>query len=748
MKITKYMSSSVTISLFILTGCGGSSPSPQTPSVVYDSKPTPYDPCARYRDDGRNSEQFLTEEYCNTPEVAMLDASTAYEAGFTGEGVTVAVLDTGVNMDHRDLKDNSLDNAVSLAAETYDVENDYVYTGGTVVTKNQISDIDLLNSGENYTSAPTITVNGDGSGAKAVALLDDDGTIQGVYMTERGSGYTHVSISIDNNGTGGSGLEVREIYLGGYDQDGHGTAVSSIVAGKKNQNDSTDIYDGSIQGVAYDAKILPVRVMARNGSAYLDITAKGIEYAADNGAQVINMSLGGLSSAGQSNYKSSYMKVLQANSTIVVASGNDGKDCLPVNGSIDGECSFPAATPYLDGNSDMLEQDGGWIIVGSVDENKKMSWFSNKAGVIKEHYIVAYGEDAHTDDYSNNNDTTYESGTSFATPAVSGAMALLIQKYPHLTGKEAAQILFDTAEDLGEKGVDDVYGNGLLDIYAAFAPVGTLGVSSVNSTSKVDNSKKVSVQSTKLRVSSVAGAGLIKAQSLENTVAFDDFGRGFNVDMTSAIVVDNSNRFSFDNFFMFNYGDVILGADQIRKAAMVGYQVSQNNKIMFSADDTLLGDKGEGSLGFKDAHTIYSSVQGNYAQGDMRIKYQADYGAATAGTANDSLITHIDTIQALGGSVKAYYGNFGVGYAIPLTAVAGKMTLTVPTSREIDGTINYESSKESMNNKDYEQDASLFYELNHSNGNVLLSYEIIKNYGGFASDKLAQRISLNTHYVF
>ena len=66
------------------------------------------------------------------------------------------------------------------------------------------------------------------------------------------------------------------------------------------------------------------------------------------------------------------------------------------------------------------------------------------------------------------------SGTSFATPQVAGAVALLAQAFPNLTGQQIVRLLLDSARDAGAAGIDATYGAGILDIASAFAPRGAM----------------------------------------------------------------------------------------------------------------------------------------------------------------------------------------------------------------------------------------------------------------------------------
>jgi hypothetical protein len=113
------------------------------------------------------------------------------------------------------------------------------------------------------------------------------------------------------------------------------------------------------------------------------------------------------------------------------------------------------------------------IIAGSLggpSGNNVISDFSDKAGAGAQYYLMALG---YNDEAPDQNGTQYLwSGTSFAAPTISGAVALMAQAFPNLTGQQIVQILFNSADDLGAPGVDNIYGHGALDIARAFQPQG------------------------------------------------------------------------------------------------------------------------------------------------------------------------------------------------------------------------------------------------------------------------------------
>src|SRR4051794_7000666 len=187
------------------------------------------------------------------------------------------------------------------------------------------------------------------------------------------------------------------------DGDGHGTHVSGIVAA----NDGNGV---GVSSVAPDAKVLPVRVLDDNGSGTSEDIAAGIDWAADHGAQVINLSLGpDVPIAGNDPAMGAAIdRALNKGIVVAAASGNDG---LPV-------CEQP-------------QVQGRMLCVGSVDKRGSRSFFSSFGQGLG---IVAPGGSAmpfaNEDILSTYNNGGYEelAGTSQAAPHVSGVAALLVSK--------------------------------------------------------------------------------------------------------------------------------------------------------------------------------------------------------------------------------------------------------------------------------------------------------------------------------
>lgn len=167
---------------------------------------------------------------------------------------------------------------------------------------------------------------------------------------------------------------------------GHGCSVAGIIA--------ANIDNGiGIAGFAPNVSILPIRVLGPNGSGSMADVAAGIVYAADNGADIINLSLG--SFVGSQTEKDAVDYAVDKGVTVIASAGNSG-------GSLPG---YPARYENV-------------VAVGSVDRDGSRSSFSNKGGD-----IWAPGRDVHTI-YLNNGYKALN-GTSFSAPYVSAMAAVL-----------------------------------------------------------------------------------------------------------------------------------------------------------------------------------------------------------------------------------------------------------------------------------------------------------------------------------
>ncbi|MEB2280944.1 S8 family peptidase [Lysinibacillus xylanilyticus] len=212
--------------------------------------------------------------------------------------------------------------------------------------------------------------------------------------------------------------------------DGHGTHVAGIIGAAK---------DNGIggHGINPDAKIIPIDIFNGKEEAFDFNIAQGILYAIEQGADVINMSVGGY--GDNSLLKDAVQKAIDKGITIVAAAGNESTD----------DYSFPASYE-------------GVIGVGSTNDRNELSYYSNYGPSVD---VVAPGEDIYSTFYDKKKGSSFkvDSGTSMASPVVAGIASLLKSKYPNLKPHEIEAILEMTAKDLGKKGYDLTFGHGLVD---------------------------------------------------------------------------------------------------------------------------------------------------------------------------------------------------------------------------------------------------------------------------------------------
>lgn len=261
---------------------------------------------------------------------------------------------------------------------------------------------------------------------------------------------------------------VNTLFVPGYDfvnnddhpndDDGHGTHVAGTLAQSTNNNLGT-------AGIAFDCSIMPVKVLSRRGEAPYSTIADGVYFAADNGAMIINMSLGGPSDS--ITLKDAVEYAHGKGVTIVCAAGNEYES--------GNQPSYPAA------------YDDYCIAVGATRYDRTRAYYSNTGSYLD---LVAPGGDLNVDQNGdgygdgilqqtfglNPKDWGYwyYTGTSTAAPHVSGIVGLL-QSNGLSDPNAIRKALQNTARDLGLPGWDEEYGWGLVDAYATLKYYPSLG---------------------------------------------------------------------------------------------------------------------------------------------------------------------------------------------------------------------------------------------------------------------------------
>lgn len=218
------------------------------------------------------------------------------------------------------------------------------------------------------------------------------------------------------------------------DPHGHGTAVASVLAARGDNG-------MGLAGGTWVSKIMPVRVLDASGSGQDFDIAKGITWAADRGADVINMSLGATSASAVLNTALEHASAKGA--ILVAASGNNP----PGGADPEARAIYPAAHPYVIG-------------VGAIDNDADLAHFSITGDFVD---IVAPGIAVPVLGPRG----PRSSGTSFAAPLAAAAAALVLAQHPSWDAGRVTQRMLDTAADIGPIGRDHFTGVGRLDAGAA-----------------------------------------------------------------------------------------------------------------------------------------------------------------------------------------------------------------------------------------------------------------------------------------
>ncbi|NOX60747.1 MAG: peptidase S8, partial [Chloroflexi bacterium] len=272
------------------------------------------------------------------------------------------------------------------------------------------------------------------------------------------TGSSGVTIAIVDTGVDLTHPDLASKIVAGYDfinndndpsdDEGHGTHVASIAAAASNNNEG-------VAGVSWGAQIMPVKTLDYTGSGSLSQVADGIRWAADNGADIINLSLGG--SSASSTLESAVNYAYGKGALLVAAMGNEYQSGNPTN--------YPAAYNHV-------------LAVAATDDNDGHASYSNSGSHADvsapggdptsnsdgnpRHWIIgAYWRGYSPSGYA------WLAGTSQAAPHVAGLAALLLSVNSSLTPDQLESIIVDTAVDVQAPGWDEFSGYGRIDALAA-----------------------------------------------------------------------------------------------------------------------------------------------------------------------------------------------------------------------------------------------------------------------------------------
>lgn len=304
-----------------------------------------------------------------------------------------------------------------------------------------------------------------------------------VAVLDTGTNFDHTDINSDNLWDGGSeyphhGYNVVDPLLAPYDDNGHGSHCAGIVCG-------TGV-SGSQTGIAPDATLMTVKVATGEGVTSLEYMTTGIEFAVENGADVMSISIGWQNPemSVSTSFRKMFENTLELGVLSSVAAGNDKDELMfypvPKNINSPGNCPPAWIHPDQESNAGGLS---GIISVGAIENNDAAADFSSKGpvtwqdskwgdypynpgiGLIRPD-ISAPGVEIVSLSHNDYDGYIKLSGTSMATPCIAGVIALLLEKNPDFTPSDLCRLIETTAVKLSDTK-SNTTGSGCVDALAA-----------------------------------------------------------------------------------------------------------------------------------------------------------------------------------------------------------------------------------------------------------------------------------------
>ena len=585
---------------------------------------------------------FETEEFKNSDTAAQSKAQFAYARGADGSSVRVGVIDEQFDLDHPELEPNIVDfiditAGNRLGQANIDDEDE----------RRRLDDLEarldaFVPEGHGTLVSGVIAAVRDGKGIHGLApeaelvpirvlAFDteeiDEEDLSEEEISDDDIGTTFILQPVDSKNPNDS-----QIFNLSEDPDEQAEQIKQIVAAVK--DDNTEVL------VAFE-----------NGDSEVFNTAfiQGLDSANEAGVDIVSISLGSDEAASQA-VRDAVVRVTDQERIVVMSNGNDDRvdeDGNPLE-------EIPDAERFQREIVTDARTNGLALIVSMIDENNEP--IVNNCGSAKENCLVARGLDVRTT--ANGGGIETVSGSSFAAPTVSGGLALLLDLFPTLYPGEAVALVKATADDLGEEGVDDVFGHGALNLERAVKPVGVARLP----TGKNIRGKVVFLSRSKLGLSGAFGNAFAKAGAFKNGFFLDEFRRPFKADLSQQVVAQDRGI----NF------EGVLGGSDVETETFVnpdGYQVtlSLRDGGQDAAFETPLAAFGSA----QDAYERENQLQSLRLSGELAPGLEVSSGVnLTAGqqlTADPASEATKGLFLFEGDAVNPQHGFLGRGNGLSLT---------------------------------------------------------------------------------
>ena len=629
-----------------------------------------------YKEAVWNMNDNINEEYIDTKllslanNLELIGAPVAWSRGYTGQGSVIAILDSGIDIDHPEFANSILDTKCFV--------NSCIENGGseTIDDKNRYS---------------------------------------------------------------------------------HGTHVAGIAAANLDGVGTT--------GVAPDAKLLIGKVAYDGGYFAFNRAGEAIEWAVNNGADVINISA---NTNVDRTYKDSLVEFApgqfystDTRAQYATAGYNniliDGQYHWPtVNAMQNNEAVLVVsagnqriATSTYPGYLALNEEIGDRVlVVGAWDQRGNGKIISNKAGtvcfdfndetqtcnntrLISDQFIMAPGR--YVASTSDGGEYRTLTGSSMAAPAVSGAVAIVHQMWPHMKGENLAKLLLNTANKEVYAYDVNVHGQGLLDLAEATSPQGVLGIPI---TGRVEGATS-SVNA--LSTMSISGANI---SSLSSLMVIDDYDRDFYVDgnnlnvgtdtRTTQTTVAAANGIQSDDYQGFARGtqlglqNTMLNINTDNNSFGISQKFNMWTLGLVTEDDTFLGNYANNALiNVGGSTTAYIGLNKEYVVDNTTFFGGLNIGA-TKLNVQDAMMTSTDTVLSNSANIGIKHSTnnsqFGIVAGLPVAITSGNANFNVASNVSVDGNIETMTMTSSLASRSRELDLGLFYNLQLSDSATMNTF--------------------------
>lgn len=616
-------------------------------------------------------------------------ANVAWSRGYTGAGSTIAILDTGIDLDHQEFDGR----IVGTKCFTVMCKNGYE----TIQDKNSVA------HGTHVTGIAAASL--DGVGMTGVA---PDADIL-VGKISHDSGY----VELDQVGNGiawavSNGADVVNVSA---EMNMDSTYRNSVVS----------IGDGF-----YRSTYAPYQSLGYNQLLNSDNFTAPVITAMSGNDTVLVVAAGNQGLAFPA-FPAHY-------ATITDESGN-----LALDGRVIIAGSFDLGTNNIASYSNRA---GTMCFDYNAVTND-----CNNTNRISDYYLMAPG--TWVTSTNNNSDYRALSGTSMAAPAISGGVALVHQMWPYMTGENVVKLLMNTA-DKSFSGYDvNIHGQGLMDLDNATTPQGAIGIPTTGrvdgATTSIDGQLSVSG----MNMASLSSMMVVDEYDRNFYMDGNKLNIATDTRMVSPVLAASYNS-NADNYLGYtkglniNVGNFAVSANDNG----TNYGVSYNNDFVtfgvMKEDGSFLGNVATSPImNVTGATTTYVNLKHEVQTSSGSLFGSIGVGATDLNVGENSMMksagTMISNTASVGAKFNTRNGNFGIVAALPVAIQSGDVSMEYASSVSAEGIVSSATSSESLANNSREVNLGLFYNVDVTpTTNVSMFAEVRENYMGIDGETAPQ----------